>query len=416
MGASFSLNRCQKSPVVVVEGADRIRFTAPGTGSVGCIISNVPFTPDFSYFEYEIVDRGIECAIGIGVAHPEYSLSRMPGWEAKAVGYHGDDGKLFTQAGSGSPFGPICTTGDRMGCGVKFSPFTDKFEYVYFTRNGEFVGKTSAVGGLEVFYPIIGLHSHGETVRIITDAVFVPEAPTGAISFLRAIIKNDFEKVKSMIEAKEIDPSETTDEAFKEASPLSIAIQHTAPSIVTFLLEVGVNVNKADQMGNCALHEAVRTQQHESANALLLHHANPNARNSSGQTPLHVAVLVKDLEMVRLLIEYGAMIDVMDSRGMTPFSLSYGDIRSFIIGKADISVEMELVPRGNRKVNLSKFPGSVSELKGIFAKEFETEESDFSDYVEIYHPFFKDYVYVMAASQIDLSSKIRLSMKDKGAL
>jgi hypothetical protein len=76
-------------------------------------------------------------------------------------------------------------------------------------------------------------------------------------------------------------------------------------------------------------------------------------------------------------------------------------------------VDMELVPYGKKKVDLSKFPNSVSELKGLFAKEFGTEEKDFSEYVEIYHPFFKDYVFVMAASQIDISSKIRLSLKDK---
>jgi len=38
------------------------------------------------------------------------------------VGYHADDGKLFKEKGYGDQFGPTCTEGDTMGCGILFSP------------------------------------------------------------------------------------------------------------------------------------------------------------------------------------------------------------------------------------------------------------------------------------------------------
>lgn len=38
------------------------------------------------------------------------------------MGYHADDGKLFKAKGHGDPFGPSCTEGDVMGCGIVFSP------------------------------------------------------------------------------------------------------------------------------------------------------------------------------------------------------------------------------------------------------------------------------------------------------
>ena len=41
-----------------------------------------------------------------------------------AVGYHADDGKLFKAKGHGDPFGPSCTEGDVMGCGIVFSPLS----------------------------------------------------------------------------------------------------------------------------------------------------------------------------------------------------------------------------------------------------------------------------------------------------
>lgn len=128
-----------------------------------------PMSPMFNYFEYEIVDKGRRTAIGIGLGEQKYPLDRMPGWNRNGIGYHADDGRLFHQDGMGRAYGPLCTTGDRMGCGVDFSPEAGANQVsVFFTKNGEQAGEPvrmkRPVFGL---YPLIGLHSDGETVRYL---------------------------------------------------------------------------------------------------------------------------------------------------------------------------------------------------------------------------------------------------------
>lgn len=52
----------------------------------------------------------------------DYPDRRNPGWNKGSIGYHADDGKIFTGSGKGDPFGPRCHKGDRMGCGIYFDP------------------------------------------------------------------------------------------------------------------------------------------------------------------------------------------------------------------------------------------------------------------------------------------------------
>ena len=123
----------------------------------------------FNYFEYEILSTGVDCAIGIGLGELEYPLNGMPGWNRNGVGYHADDGKLFYQNGHGVEFGPTCTAGDRMGCGVDFgSEDASGYVNVFFTKNGWQVGNLikikKPVRGL---YPIVGLETQGAQVRYL---------------------------------------------------------------------------------------------------------------------------------------------------------------------------------------------------------------------------------------------------------
>ena len=65
-------------------------------------------------------------------------MNRMPGWDQNSCGYHADDGNLYHERGSGTTFGPTCTDGDRMGCGVDFSAdYGSGYVDVFFTKNGE---------------------------------------------------------------------------------------------------------------------------------------------------------------------------------------------------------------------------------------------------------------------------------------
>ena len=145
--------------------------------SVGVVKILEPTSPMLNYFEYEIIDRGERCAIGIGVCSQGYPLDRMPGWNQEGIGYHADDGRLFFQDGYGKPFGPTSSVGDRMGCGVDFD--TDVgygYVNVFFTRNGEQVGEPVKMKRpIHGLYPIVGLHSKDEKVRYLGHSRRLPD-------------------------------------------------------------------------------------------------------------------------------------------------------------------------------------------------------------------------------------------------
>ena len=114
-----------------------------------------------------------------------YSLDSMPGWLYNSIGYHADDGKLFCENGGGTEFGPTCTDGDQMGCGVDFRDEDDSSDQVkvFFTKNGQLIGGAIRIkipaGGL---YPLIGMCSEGEKVQYIGHWHFLPPTPTGIIT------------------------------------------------------------------------------------------------------------------------------------------------------------------------------------------------------------------------------------------
>lgn len=87
---------------------------------VGIAQSRYPLNRTNHYFEMEIVEEGSLGALAIGLGKTTYPLHRHPGWNAGGIGYHADDGKLFKGKGHGDEFGPSCTVGDRMGCGIRF--------------------------------------------------------------------------------------------------------------------------------------------------------------------------------------------------------------------------------------------------------------------------------------------------------
>ena len=150
-----------------VEG-DIFKFKGEGN-SVGVVKILEPMSPMLNYYEYEIVSRGMKAAIGVGVGEQGYPLDRMPGWNRNGIGYHADDGRMFYQDGYGKAFGPTCTEGDRMGCGLDFDTDCGQgYINVFFTKNGKQVGDPvrmkRPIYGL---YPLIGLHSRGEKVRYL---------------------------------------------------------------------------------------------------------------------------------------------------------------------------------------------------------------------------------------------------------
>lgn len=157
-----------------VEG-DVFRFKGVG-GSVGVVKILEPMHPMLNYFEYEILDKGQKATIGIGVGEHKYPLDQQPGWNRNAIGYHADDGRLYHHDGFGRVYGPTCTTGDRMGCGIDFSTeLSPGYVNVFFTRNGKMVADMVKVKRpLFGLYPLVGMHSAGEKVRYLGHSNRVP--------------------------------------------------------------------------------------------------------------------------------------------------------------------------------------------------------------------------------------------------
>ena len=157
-------NAMVKEDMFVYTGGHRVRGKETGTVRI-----LEPMNSTLNYFEYKIISRGAECEIGIGVGEADYPLDRMPGWNQNGVGYHADDGHLYYQRGYGRAFGPLCTVGDRMGCGIDFASEDSMGNIkVFFTKNGKQVGDLVRIKKPPTgLYPLVGMCSKGEQVQYL---------------------------------------------------------------------------------------------------------------------------------------------------------------------------------------------------------------------------------------------------------
>ncbi|KAI8586420.1 concanavalin A-like lectin/glucanase domain-containing protein [Geranomyces variabilis] len=164
-------NALQKSEYLDLSAdGHRISYTGPGLtdAQAGSILSNHPIPPkcEVFYYEVEIISKGLDGYIGIGLCTLDMYLNRLPGWMEHSWGYHGDDGCVFLGSGKGCSYGPCFTTGDVVGCIVNFGTRT-----VSFTKNGVWLGDAAtdvaelSVTGMDVF-PCVGLRSPGEIVEV----------------------------------------------------------------------------------------------------------------------------------------------------------------------------------------------------------------------------------------------------------
>ena len=143
-------------------------------------------------------------------------------------------------------------------------------------------------------------------------------------------------------------------------SPLAMAADHGLIEVVTELIDLGVNVNKVNDIGNDALkyaagkgrvecmellinaganpasiddegfsaiHNAVDNQQYDAVVKLLDAGVDVDLRikppTSDETTPLHRACALLDLEMVKILVERGADINAVSEDSSTPLSCVY---------------------------------------------------------------------------------------------
>jgi ankyrin repeat protein len=106
-----------------------------------------------------------------------------------------------------------------------------------------------------------------------------------------------------------------TDEPFKtDWQPSQSTIK-----IIEQLLEAGINVNIADDLGYAPIHEAVFGDGGylTALRTLLKHHADANAVTNDKTTPLMLAAMAGELECMQTLLSQGADLRRVDSQGKT---------------------------------------------------------------------------------------------------
>ena len=117
-----------------------VRYVGKGNHShdVGAIRADRPCPQRrvLYYFEVTVLDAGLRGSIAVGLADSTLQLCRQPGWEPNSYGYHGADGRKYTDSERGESYGPAFTTGDVVGCGVLCLSRRQGF----FTKNGRLLG------------------------------------------------------------------------------------------------------------------------------------------------------------------------------------------------------------------------------------------------------------------------------------
>ncbi|KAI9322578.1 hypothetical protein BX666DRAFT_1896447 [Dichotomocladium elegans] len=122
--------------------------------------ANFPIRPQCGiyYYEMRILSKGNDGYISIGISKSTVDTKYLPGLQPDSLGYHGNDGCLYSGARLGVEYGPGFTTGDTIGCGVNFVDNT-----VFFTKNGSFLPSVFHRFSPDVeYYPSVGLGTIGE--------------------------------------------------------------------------------------------------------------------------------------------------------------------------------------------------------------------------------------------------------------
>ena len=96
-----------------------------------------------------------------------------------------------------------------------------------------------------------------------------------------------------------------------------------ATTMVTYLLELGADMEAQSRLGRTILHESIlRGCRAEHLSFLVACGANLHARDVHGWTPLHYAAYLGHVEMVEQLLQYGANPTATDNQGRTPLHVT----------------------------------------------------------------------------------------------
>mmetsp|Transcript_18822 Transcript_18822/g.52489 ORF Transcript_18822/g.52489 Transcript_18822/m.52489 type:complete len:547 (-) Transcript_18822:205-1845(-) len=142
----------------------KVRYVGPGQqdSDAALILADRPVPRDrpLYCFEVEILNKGAEGFIGIGLAKRGITSNCLPGWKPGSYGYHGDDGKIFNGVGNGESFGPTFSEGDVISC-----IWCEVDRTISFAKNGVFLGVAFRNVQETRLYPTIGLRTLHEEVE-----------------------------------------------------------------------------------------------------------------------------------------------------------------------------------------------------------------------------------------------------------
>ncbi|CAN1233551.1 Ran-binding protein M homolog [Linum perenne] len=162
MPTELSENRTNKTVVLIKPDKLSVKYTVDSYGNgrydVGAVQANkpAPVNGKVYYFEMRVKNSGSKHRVAIGFTEEGFNLSRQPGWRAKSIGFHGDNGFLYRGRGTGMPFGASFATGDIVGAGINY--VSNEF---FFTKNGAMVGvvRKDIDGPL---FPTVSVHGQDE--------------------------------------------------------------------------------------------------------------------------------------------------------------------------------------------------------------------------------------------------------------
>jgi len=146
--------------------------------------------------------------------------------------------------------------------------------------------------------------------------------------FVNAAMNGDLETVESLID--EVSNEETKDDAFRWAA------SNGHESIVSYLIEKGVNVDGQGSTGDTALMYAAGANNLEMVKVLIEKGANVNIENEDGNTVVFVAAYKNNLEMVKYVVEHGADVNKVNNNGYTAASYATDEeISNYLKEKTD---------------------------------------------------------------------------------
>jgi Ankyrin repeats (many copies) len=182
----------------------------------------------------------------------------------------------------------------------------------------------------------------------------------------RAAETSDYSAVHAALEACEVDARGSY------CKGTLLMMGECTPELARWAVARGLDVNAGDTYGRTALHESARSRYHHKLGPAVLIElgANVNLADEGGLTPLHSAADGKNLAAVTVLLSRGSEVNAAEESGLTP--LEYGLRR---VSNADL-VDMLTVVEALRAAGAKA--GRAPEFVKEAAERFEFHRAGFA--------------------------------------